>query len=204
VRIIENDIPKTAGDGYKQIASRGKKMKSTRPPLFKTILFLAGVSCFFFAAAPKAPASAADQIDNALVASKTWVAQIDAGQYDESYAFGCGAMHDKVPESRWEQVLKTLRTPWGPVVSRRQISHIYKPNGVPGLEGECVVITYDTTFQKLGPATEEIVLKWENGKWRGAGYTAEPQPPPDDGSAPPPPTSTTETHTDTHVTPPPQ
>jgi len=104
-----------------------------KPALFcKHVLLLAGIFCFLFAAMPKVLASAEDQIDNALVASKAWVAQIDAGQYDESYAFGCGAMHDKVPQDRWTQVLKALRTPWGPVVSRKQLSHIYKPNGYEG------------------------------------------------------------------------
>lgn len=170
----------------------------------KSALFLAGVLCLFFASMPKVFASAEDQIDNALAVSKTWMALIDAGQYDDSYAFGCDAMHDKVPQDRWGQVLKALRTPWGPVVSRKQISHIYKPNGYEGSGGEFMVITYDTTFQKLGLATEVVVLKWEGGKWRGAGYNAGAKPAPDDGSAPPPDSSTTETHTESHVKPNPQ
>jgi hypothetical protein len=170
----------------------------------KPALFLAAIFCFLFATMPKVLASAEDQIDNALVASKTWVAQIDAGRYDESYAFGCGAMHDKVPQDRWAQVLKALRTPWGPVLSRKQLSHIYKPNGYEGSEGEYMVITYDTSFKRLGAAKEVVVLKWEDGKWRGAGYNAGAQSSPDDGSAPPSPPSTTETHTESHVKPNPQ
>ena len=179
-------------------------MKSTRPPLFKSTLFLAAISCLFFAAMPKALASAEDQIGNALVVAQAWVAQIDAGQYEESYAFGCGAMRDKVSQDQWMQVLKALRAPWGAVVSRKQISHIYRPNGYEGSEGEFMIITYDTSFQRLNPATEVIVLKWEDGKWRGAGYNAGAKAPPDDGSEPPPPSNTTETHTDPHVKPPPQ
>jgi hypothetical protein len=168
----------------------------------KTLPFLAGILCFLFAATPKVFASAEDHVDEALAASKAWVAQIDAGQYDESYAFGCGAMHDKVPQDRWEEVLKALRTPWGRVVSRTQISHVYKPDGYQGTNGEFLVITYDTSFQRLSPATETVVLKWEDGKWRGAGYNAGPKPASDDNSAPPPPPpSPTETHTEPHVTP---
>src|ERR1700692_3358620 len=170
----------------------------------KPALFLAGIFCFLFAASPKALASAEDQIDDALVVSKAWVALIDAGQYDDSYASACGAMHDKVPQDRWAEVLKALRTPWGPVLSRRQISHIYKPNGYEGSEGEYMVITYDTSFQRFSSATEIVVLKWEGGKWRGAGYNAGPKSSPDDNAAPPPSSSTTETHTDSHVKPQPQ
>jgi hypothetical protein len=179
-------------------------MKSARRSLLKSISFLAGIACLLVAATPKAFASAEDHIDDSLAVSKAWVAQIDAGQYDESYDFGCDAMHDKVPQDRWAAVLKALRAPWGAVVSRTPVSHIYKSNGVDGLEGECVVITYDTAFEKLGPATEIVVLKWEGGKWRGAGYNAQPKPPPDDGSAPQSPSSTTEVHTESHVTPEPQ
>jgi hypothetical protein len=113
-------------------------------------------------------------------------------------------MHDKVPQDRWEEVLKALRIPWGPVVSRKQISHVYKPNGYEGTEGEFLIITYDTSFQKLSPATETVVLKWEDGKWRGAGYNAGAKPSPDDNSTPPPSSSTTETQTQEHVKPQPQ
>jgi len=170
----------------------------------KPTLLIAGILCFLFTTMPKVLASAEDEIDSALATSKAWVAQIDAGQYDESYEAGCDAMHDKVPQDRWAQVLKALRVPWGPVVNRTQVSHIYKPNGYEGSEGEFMVITYDTSFTKLGEATEVVVLRWEDGKWRGAGYNAEPKPPADDNSAPPPPDSTTEVHTDEHVTPQPQ
>ena len=179
-------------------------MKTARPPIFKSVLFLAAISGFFFAAMPKALASAEDQIENALAASKAWVAQIDAGQYDDSYAFGCDAMHDKVPQDRWAEVLKALRTPWGPVLVRKQISHIYKPNGYEGSEGEYMVITYDTSFTRFGPATEVVVLKWEDGKWLGAGYNAGAKSSPDDGSAPSSSSTTTETHTESHVKPVPQ
>ena len=170
----------------------------------KSSLLLAVVCCSFLAASPKAFASAEDQIDDALAASKAWVAQIDAGNFDDSYAFGCDAMHDKVPQDRWTLLLKTFQALYGPVVSRTQISHVYKPNGYEGTEGEFLIVTYESSFKKLDAATEVVVLKWDDGKWRGAGYSAGPKPTPDDVTAPSPPTSTTETHTEPHVKPQPQ
>ena len=171
----------------------------------KHLLLLAGLFCFLITATSRVRAGAEDQIEGALSAAKAWVAQIDAGQYDESYAFGCDDLHDKVPQDRWEQILKALRAPWGSVVNRQQIRHDYKPNGFEGTEGEFMVITYDTSFQKNNAVTEVVVLKWDGGKWRGAGYNAGPKATPDDGSTPqPPPSSTTETHTEEHVKPQPQ
>ena len=61
------------------------------------------------------------------------------------------------------------------MVSRHQLSHVYKPDGFEGAEGEFLVITYDTAFQKLPTATELVVLRWEDGQWRGAGYNAGPK-----------------------------
>jgi len=180
-------------------------MKITRYLLMKDALALTGILGFLFAAMPKGFASPAeDHINDAVTVSKTWVAQIDAGQYDESYAFGCDAMHDKVPQDTWVKILKALRTPWGPVMSRKQISHIYKPDGYEGSEGEYMLITYDTSFKGLDSATEMVVLKWDGGKWRGAGYNAGPKAVATDDSTAQAPADTTETHTEPHMRPVPQ
>jgi hypothetical protein len=201
VRIIGNDIPKTGSDGYKQITFRAKIMNNARPPGLNFTLFLGALAGLVLTFAPPLFASAENEIDSALSTSKAWTSQIDAGQYDESYVAGSQAMHDKIAQDRWDEVLKALRSPWGAVLSRKQVSHVYRPNGFEGAEGEFMVITYDTSFQKLNEATEVVVLKWEDGKWRGAGYNARAKAP-DDGSAPTTaPESTTEIQTEDHVKP---
>jgi hypothetical protein len=171
----------------------------------KYTTFLAAILCLFFTATSQAFASAENEVDSAVAVAKTWVGQIDAGQYEDSYAFGCEAMHNKVPQDRWAEVLRSLRSPWGAVTSRKQISHIYKGDGYEGTPGEFMVITYDSSFKKVDSAKEVVVLKWEGGKWRGAGYnvgaksTAS-----DDGSQTQLQQSATETHTDPHYKPQPQ
>ena len=144
-------------------------------------------------------ASAEDQIGQAVTSSQAWVTQIDSGKFEDSYSFTCEETRNKFPEDRWVEVLKTIRTPWGGVVDRHQLSHVFKPNGVPGLDGECVIITYNTNFKNLSNATETVVLKWEDGQWRGAGYFAGPTA--DPNAAPPTPSYTTEVHDEQHVTP---
>jgi hypothetical protein len=144
-----------------------------------------------------------DHINSSLGAAKDWIAQIDAGQYDESYDAGCVALHEKVKSDQWVLVLRTLRPPWGSVVSRKEISHVYKPDGFEGLDGECMVITYETAFQNLNDALEVVVLKWEDGRWRGAGYNVGPKPVPADQQQQPDP-SQTETESQPHFTPPAQ
>jgi hypothetical protein len=204
VRIIANDIPKTARERYKQITPRGKKMKTTCSRVLPAASFAAVFLGLLLGAAATAFASAQDHVDEGLAVSKSWIGLIDHGRYDESYSAASGAMHEKIPQDRWNIILKALRQPWGPVVNRQQLSHVYKPNGFEGSEGEFLVITYDSSFQKQDGIAEVVVLRWEDGQWRGAGYNAGPKANPDstaDNSAP---SSTTETQTQEHVKPDPQ
>ncbi len=45
-----------------------------------------------------------------------------------------------------------------------------------GSEGEFMVITYDTSFKNLSPATEVVVLKWEDGSGAAPVITRGPKP----------------------------
>jgi len=119
-----------------------------------------------------------DPSASALSAARNWLVQIDAGQYEQSYDEGCTAFHNKTPENEWLTVLQAIRTPLGTPVNRQEVGHSYKPDGFEGLDGECMVITYNTTFSKGALETEVVVLKREAGTWRGAGYNAQTQPNP--------------------------
>ncbi len=166
-------------------------------------LLLAGVLFLLLFPANRASANSDDEVNAALAASLKWVGLIDTGHYDESYQFGGDAFRDKVQPDRWTLILKTLRAPLGEVASRKQTSHIFKPNGYEGASGEFIVITYDTSFKNLPDALEVVVLRREGGRWRGAGYNAGGKPS-DTAAAPAPSSSTTEVNTQMHVKPNPQ
>jgi len=126
-----------------------------------------------------------DQITSALPIAKAWVAQIDAGHYDDSYLAAGSALHQKVTQDKWALVLKTFRPVWGNVVSRKTISHVYKPDGYEGASGEFMVITYATTFKNLDSGIEVVVLQREGGQWRGVGYNAGAKPAPQEDDSQP-------------------
>ena len=136
-------------------------------------------------------------INDAIAAAHNWLAQIDSGKYEDSYNEGCLAFHNKVSEVQWTTVLKSLRPPLGTVVSRKVVKTEYKPDGLEGLQGECMVITYNTAFSKVPVDMEIVVLKREDGQWRGAGYNAQPQGDPTDDDSPPP----AEAHTEVNQEP---
>jgi serine/threonine-protein kinase len=156
--------------------------------------FLAG----FFTASPvlsAEPTENSAQLSSAVNSAQAWLGQIDAGKYDDSYAEGCVAFHNKVTHEEWLTVLKALRPSLGSVVSRKLANHVYHPDGFQGLEGECMVLTYNTVFSKMPADIETIVLKREGGRWRGAGYNAQPMAvPPADADSPPPADAQTEVH----------
>lgn len=134
--------------------------------------------CFLWFAATNCPAQNSDEeTKSALAVAKAWIAQIDTGHYDESYASGSNALHEKIPGPQWTAILGTLRPQWGDLVSRTEVKHVYKAEGVEGLDGTCFLITYESTFKKLDTiAQEQVVLIKENGHWRGAGYALSPKP----------------------------
>ncbi len=168
---------------------------------------MAMAACAGFLLAAVAAKSQAEPTDSnsseALAAAKAWLAQIDAGHYLDSYTAGCIAFHEKVPQDKWLTVLKTIRQPQGNLVSRKETGHTYKPDGFEGLDGQCMIVTYDTSFKNLAVAIEQVVVKKENGAWRGAGYIVGPKPS-TDATPNAPPAPTTEIQTQPHTTAPQQ
>ena len=163
------------------------------------LLTLGGICSLIVVAATASFASDDNNTGNALEMAKVWVAKIDAGDYEGSYLNSSSLMHEKVPENKWLLVMKTLRTPWGTVVSRRVTSHVYKPDGYLKEPGEFMIVSYDTSFKNLADAEEVIVLKRENGKWCAAGYNGGPKQQADTTATDSSNAPTTETETLPHV-----
>jgi hypothetical protein len=109
-------------------------------------------------------------------AARSWLAEIDAGKYEQSYDQGCTALHNKTSKVEWVTVLTAIRPEiFGKLLHRSESSFSYKPDGFEGMDGECAVLIYNASFSKIGDVMEVVVLKREDGQWRGAGYNAQPQ-----------------------------
>jgi hypothetical protein len=136
-------------------------------------------------------ARADDDYTDAINIAHTWLGEIDAGNYDQSYTDGGSALHDKVPQTTWVRILKTERPLLGKVVNRQVISHEMHPDGLEGAPGTFLVLGYKTAFDTKPEELEYVVLKREFGGWRCVGYDfgpAQVQNNPDEG-----PTTTTTT-----------
>jgi hypothetical protein len=163
-----------------------------------TLARLAGLLC---AATLPLLAQDDDRAAQAALVAKAWVAEIDAGNYEQSYDDAGSALHQKVPVDTWIKILKTERPTLGKVVAREETSTSYKPNGFEGIDGEFMVVSYRTAFENKPHELEYVVLRREGGKWRATGYDFGPEEVVNDPDAGP--TTTTTTETQTPPTPPP-
>jgi hypothetical protein len=133
-------------------------------------------------------------VNDALAIARTWLGEIDAGKYDQSYLDGGSALHDKVPQDTWVKILNTERPLLGKVVDREETSHVLHPDGLEGTNGTFLVISYHTNFAAKPDEVEYVVLRHEFTGWRCVGYDfgpANPQPADNDN----PPTTTTRDET---------
>jgi hypothetical protein len=145
------------------------RLAFTRTFLLLTATFI----CLKGAVAAQAPSDS--RTKEASDAATQWLAEIDANKLETSYSQGCTAFHNKVTEQQWITVLRALRPSYGNPTNRTEQNAEYKPDGFEGTDGECVVIKYATTFSVIGPVQEIVVMKREDGQWRGAGYNVQPQ-----------------------------
>jgi hypothetical protein len=107
----------------------------------------------------------------AVEAATEWLALIDSGKYVESWQESSKIFQNAVSKSTWEGQLNTVRVPLGKLIGREVKSTQYSTT-LPGApDGEYVVITFKTVFEKKKSAIETVTpMKDESGIWRVSGY----------------------------------
>ncbi len=107
----------------------------------------------------------------AQAAAEQWLAQVDQGQYAESWGTAASYFKNAVPEGQWVQSMKGARQPLGKMISRRLKSATFSTNlpGVP--DGQYVVIQYSTSFENKASAVETVTpMRDPDKQWRVSGY----------------------------------
>ena len=107
----------------------------------------------------------------AITVSKTWLALIDGGRYDQGWNAAAKLLKRAASKEELVRALTSVRTPLGGVVARKLKSKHYATSlpGVP--DGNYVVIQYDTVFANKRSSVETITPMLEpDGIWRVSGY----------------------------------
>lgn len=106
-----------------------------------------------------------------LVASRSWLGDLDAGRYGATWEEASPMLKDAMPKVQWETGLERTRGAMGVVVARK----IRLANCTRGTradpEAEICVIQYDTQFERRLGDEQVTVLRGSDGAWRVAAYS---------------------------------
>ncbi|HUC84310.1 MAG TPA: DUF4019 domain-containing protein, partial [Candidatus Acidoferrales bacterium] len=107
----------------------------------------------------------------AVTAAQLWLAEIDAGNYAESWTDAADYFRGAITQNKWVSALESVRKPLGKLEVRTVDSAVTETQ-LPGApDGRYVVIQFQTAFAKKNSATETVTCSLEDdGRWRASGY----------------------------------
>jgi hypothetical protein len=120
-------------------------------------------------------AQAASEGDAAVAAARTaaatWLAALDAGDGEGSWALSATMFRAAVSAAQWAQAARQVRTPLGTVQQRTERSAGFTRT-LPGApDGRYVLMQFATRFEHKAEAVETLTLTHDSdGSWRVAGY----------------------------------
>lgn len=120
--------------------------------------------------APASNAPSADARTAAIeAAARRFLALIDDGKWDESYALTTASFQKLNTKKVWADVSKQARPPLGALISRTMISHEDVPTPPHGYE----VVKFRTSYANKTNAIEKVSLERAGDDWRVAGVWIE-------------------------------
>lgn len=107
----------------------------------------------------------------ATSAAQTWLAEIDNGDYAQSWQKASAFFQNAVTEEKWKAALETVRKPLGNLASRK-LQKTQSATSLPGApDGQYVVMQFSASFANKPSAIETVTFMQEkDGQWRAAGY----------------------------------
>jgi len=104
-------------------------------------------------------------------AARAWLALVDAGNYAQSWTDAATLFKKVVDQPAWQKQLDGVRPPLGNVLSRKTASRKYTKTVPGGPDGEYVILSFETSFEKKRSAVETVTpMKDPDGTWRVSGY----------------------------------
>lgn len=118
-----------------------------------------------------APQSSVAPEDLAEKSALAWLAQVDAGRYEESWKEAASLFRGAVSQEDWKKMMTGTRQPLGKTLSRKVKSRTYKES-LPGApDGKYVVLEFDTSFENKKTSVETVTPMLElDGAFRVSGY----------------------------------
>lgn len=99
-----------------------------------------------------------------------FVQYLDQGRYTASYAYTSRLLRAKLGRSEFAREVRQAREQAGREESRELLNASYTTDLKGQPVGQYVVLQYGTKFTKKTDAVETLVMSFENGYWRVAGW----------------------------------
>ena len=109
-------------------------------------------------------------IQDPLALAQTWLATVDQGKYDQSWAMASTYFKSMITKDQWSQTMLGRKS-LGDLVSRN-LKEKQQFTSLPGApDGEYYVLTFNTVMKNKSSAVETLTLMLDqDGQWRMAGY----------------------------------
>lgn len=106
----------------------------------------------------------------ARTAATSWLQLADAGEYPETWTQASSYFQAAITLEDWSRAVGAARRPLEGLVSRQLNSAAFHRE-LPGApDGEYVVLTFDSVFEKKARAVETVTVMKDGDAWRVSGY----------------------------------
>ena len=119
-----------------------------------------------------APAARAQdpRATEAQQAARAWLLVADKLYADASYRAADTKFRSVLTPERWRDAVRTVRTPLGAMVQRSGIKTEFATKLKDQPDGEYVLITFRTAFEKKPVSRELVSVERVQGRWQVVGY----------------------------------
>ena len=114
-----------------------------------------------------------EKVEQAAPVAQKFLDMLDQGKYAESWQSSAQLMQGKIAQKEWVEKLTKARTLSGDMVARERKSASYSTEAQDSPDGEYILLTYESSFQKASEVTEYVTVALEEGRWKVAGYFME-------------------------------
>jgi hypothetical protein len=105
------------------------------------------------------------------VAADAFLVVVDQGKFDEAWSQASPTFRSGVTREDWTKKVSGARTPLGAAGTRKVQSARFAETLAGAPDGNYVVVTYGTEFEKKKDANETVVAELDaDGSWKIAGY----------------------------------
>jgi hypothetical protein len=111
------------------------------------------------------------KLEQAQPVAAEFLALVDDGKYAESWQSLAPLVRDKVKQQEWIEKLDKARSRSGGVVQRAQKSTRSVTALKDSPEGEYIIISYESDFQKAEDVSEYVAVMRDGDSWKVAGYS---------------------------------